>query len=291
MLPENSDCRLIRDATMVLLFRLATIKDPGKSPSADNHAQAVLAVCCRKKATVENFIEFADMEKMRLLLLIKEQILGYLQKQFGSDAFMAILEDRRVFHYRKTFNHGINSYVVALHDYQENINSGVNIIENSLLSNIAVNAIVGQVEAGINQNFEQVEVDGKLFKKKIRLLFSDPSLGKKSIDFSADELPDAYPGTLYWGIFHVVVPELIINMKKYCPQIGEKELSINYIDNKIIFRNKIGIEPKDEQQNTPGGLFMCNEVLKSLNMYPLERDDQEYKNGYYKITLNLRSGT
>ncbi|HEV7642926.1 MAG TPA: hypothetical protein VGO50_03210 [Pyrinomonadaceae bacterium] len=259
---------ILEKARMCLLFRVANFSKPGDSSDYRLGGRAVFLVACSQKPTTENFINFMSNEKLRLLLLVKDELLQYLQKQFDNDAFIEVLEHRNESFHQGYLRHGILDYVDAQSRLVENIATAPLLTSNIDLFNIITNAVKGQVGATWDiEKDRKCTVTKELFKKRAKLIFETFYLGPYRINF---EMIDFTRLNLESEDFHplildVVIPELLINMKKYCPDTKEKKLSIQFDAEKkcFIFRN--AVEKPSERKRGRKGQKMCNNILEEID--------------------------
>jgi len=288
--------QIINDSSMSLYFRLSTLnKTKSNELVAKLEGQAVLVITCKLEPNLVNYLEFMSNEKIRLILLIKTELLEYLQKQFENDAFIEILENRKRESYQRKLEHGLSRYRIAQNKlFEESSNStDEEIIDRNRIVNKIINdAIDGQFYFRNKPTITETPVEYKTSKilTKIKYILESPCffgcvITESEIKYSGftTDLIVMYP-----SIFNVVIPELIINMKKCSSRQRNDGLTIEYSaeQNKITFRNDIRKAfLNDSDDKDFGGLNMCREIIAKLKLQPLEipkRTDE-----YFTVSINL----
>ena len=263
---------------MILLFRLSNIIPPPNNVGASRlKGQAVLVIANTAEANMTNFLSFMNIEKIRLLLLIKEELLGYLQKLFDADAFIEAIKNRKQLLYQRQLRHGINDYLIAQDRLIADLAGRKDVVKTVKILKIVTNAIKGQINASIIQKDEKLlEVTPEMFYEKVKLIFETihlPAwpieLSSLNVNFSFNEL------FVHPAMYDIIIPELIINMRKYSPLVGEKKLSI-YYDNtshSFVFINNVNPNISKEILIGRQGLKMCNNILRDLEKKPLQTEE------------------
>lgn len=306
---HGTGLQLFDQAKMCLYFRLADVNvHDGKGKIT---GQAVLVIYNDHAADAKSFLDFANVEKMRLLLLIKEQMLQYLKRHFESDAFISILEDRSFFQTRLHMDHGLGAYKTALEYYyaeamdlcnkndlltedkQQNLWSAVKRLgglfgltgksalqrkyrhdmqymqERAKKMNIVINAVLGQVDAAVKTDVKEIDITSdEDFREHILLVLGDEYLGNNDIDMRLAKVDRVFPSRIYRVIYNIVIPELLINLKRHSPlrYDGDPEISVTYQDRTLKFSNRMRIESNVVPKKPLGGIAMCNQLLLSLNL-------------------------
>lgn len=299
---------MLEDAKMSLAFRLANLAEPDKQNSRYRlTGRAVLLITTTKDSTSENFLEFMSNERVRMLLLIKEELLDYLQKQFDNDAFIDVLESRYKAIFHNSLQHGLSNYRLAtkelnkrvlrsvedadlsgriVEDYPQNESNLGNpqfaefkrlysddftVKQNIELLDLITGAVFGQFGAVIIDpdldNDGHQTLSGQLLVDRVVLIMSTILLGKRKftrsdIDFSDVDLAGQF--RIHKIIFDTVIMELLINMKKYCPEDGPFGLKVAFRDEQLVFENLIKKTIERPKRRRPRGLFMCEEIIKVI---------------------------
>jgi len=282
--------KLLTDSNMSLVFRFSNFLPPS-SPSNKYkiEGRAVLLITNSQKSNINNFLDFMSNEKIRLLLLIKEELLDYLQKQFDNDAFFDVIESRKKAVYQKHLRHGVGKYVANQIQLVENILNGHITMESYELFHIVTEAIRVQLKATKIENIsDRKSIVKEDFIRNLRLIFESNLLGDRTIDFSELDISglnfekiDSHP-----CIFDAVIPELVINMKKYCPRRGNKGLLIKYVsaENQMIFKNIINGDLNVSDYGGGEGINMCRFILDALKLPHLETNDNNLE---FTVTLKV----
>ena len=286
----GSGIKILDDANMSLIFRISSLITNENSYSDYSlKGQAVFVVTSDQESTTTNFLEFMSNEKVRLLLLIKDELLEYLQKQFENDSFNEILENRKRIIYQKHLRHGLNQYLTAQSKLIDNISRGMNSIENMEVFKIVTDAIRGQLKVTkLLDITEKSKISNYVFENKLRLIFESDILGDRFIPFDEVDISkfDFESIEIHPSIYDVIIPELIINMKKYCPRINDKELTIK-IDNdsgNLIFSNRKNLNLINGEYGGGEGLKMCNHILSDI----LKTQSLDILNDDYQYIVKLK---
>ncbi|MBK7706585.1 MAG: hypothetical protein IPJ30_12620 [Acidobacteria bacterium] len=100
---------------MFMMFRFANFPTDVSNGAKDQGlSRAVLLLANSSKITPFAFRNFMNNEKVRLLLLIKEEITAYLQRNFDNAAFVELLENRKTINLQRTLRHEQGGFLDAL---------------------------------------------------------------------------------------------------------------------------------------------------------------------------------
>ncbi|MBS1495102.1 MAG: hypothetical protein JST55_16470 [Bacteroidetes bacterium] len=284
---------MLKKANMSIYLRFSENNYDTFSNSIDNNenlfikGKAVLLITTEEACTKENLLKFINNEKLRLLLLLKEEILVYLNKQFENEAFNAVLTSKQKILERKHLWHGIGKYIKNQYGMVNNIFKGINKDKNFQMFNIVTQAIAGQFQA-MNEidPSSQICLTKEEFIDRVKLIF-ESVIGGKAIEFKKLILENinftelvVHP--LFWT---TILTELIINMKKHGPwQPDEGDYVIEYTDDEFVFSNKESEEP--ETNKIPGeGLDLCRDIVEKIGC-EIKRNS---KNQIYEVKLKLNS--
>ncbi len=263
--------KFLGKSQMTLVLRLANMVAPNK---IDNHykleGRAVLLITTTMESNTGNFVDFMSNEKIRLLLLIKEELLAYLQKQFDNDAFMEVFENKRNANYRDKLRHDLKEtlgYLKSLFDNSRKNSDG----NNKKLFDLILASIKFQLLPDTTSELtdKSHKFTAKAILEIFRLVFDSVYIMDISIDlhkevdttkFNLKELKTNQ------FAFTLVVLEIITNMKKYCPRHSSqnKGLSISFDPQKnaMCFKNKHDYEPGVlNSKKDSGGLSMCKDIM------------------------------
>lgn len=287
--------KFLSDSKMLLAFRLSKFILPDKTNThfgADG--QAVLLISTSTPANTDNFVKFMSNEKVRLLLLIKEELLEYLQKQFDNDAFIDVLQRQSAISYQSSIRHGISEYTDHLEYLIEDIRQECSTSEEKVeLFNIIVKAIKGQLQdiENTNQINNRTTYSKEELLRTMKLLFESTRVAAYSIPFHSVDTALINFESLSMNrlVKEVIIPELIRNMKKYCPRYGDRGLSISYVysEKSFYFKNKKAkFAYFTSTKKGGGGLGMIKNILQKSFIGSLEakNDIEEFT---LKLTLNI----
>lgn len=279
--------KILNDAKMTLFLRLSNLTRHSKQEYVLN-GQAVLVICCSLEATIPNFLKFMSNEKIRNLLLLKDELMGYLQKQFDNDAFIDVVNNLEKEVYQQNLRHGLGTYL----DILEAINTDNKSISTSKqIFNIISNAIRGQVAL---IDFSKYKTKKKIISIKgfielITTMLTSEYIGGHCLDINLNVSLDKIEFEfieINTVVIDVLIPEILVNIKKYCPRDSSKNVvKIAYsLDKKVFsFLNKKESVPDGGiEYKYRGGLDMCNKVIHELNY-----NEIKIKNSYNTFELQL----
>ena len=140
------------------------------------------------------------------------------------------------------------------------------------------NAIKGQIDFKNKQklqlNLKQYQVNDVL--KKMCYMFESVYIGDSDIFFKdvlCEGFEDISVINMHEIIYDVVIPEIILNMKKCSSRLIKNGLVIKYekSDNALIFKNDVRDAFKNDiLDKAYGGINMCREILDELNYQKFE---------------------
>jgi len=267
------------DAQMVLLFRLTEID---LLPGTTQKGQAVLVITSKEKATTKSLTDFLNMERLRLLLLIKEDLLGYLQKQFASDAFIGLLQSRRELEIKNSMEHMVGNYFDAMDSIIEFLPRSDDKILLGFLNRTVLRHIksISQIQLN-NVDFTKREYSQNAIYKEVELkelficICKTPYLAPMPL-FENEIRLDISVGDFacHPAIYEQVIPEIMINMRRYsiAAEIDTPWFVILKTDNKIRFENDYNPKNINDPAKIKkrGGKKMCDDLLVSLKYNVLE---------------------
>jgi hypothetical protein len=296
---EEVGISFLNDATMVLAIRLANFISPErKGEEYSLEGRAVLLITSSADCNTSNFLSFMSSEKIRLFLLIKQDLLAYLQRQVDNEVFLNHIETQDEVLFRSRLRHGLLNYrneqtaqIMDIEDYFDSKASDLmeNIRDNFDTIEIIEGAIGGQLEdENIGDPLSTLALTKDMFERIVRLLLRSTRLGEREIEFTDISISGLTSESLmvHTSLIRVVIPELIINMKKHCPRKGRKNLSVNFdADNSVfVFSNRKG-KSKSKSGKAGKGLEMCNGILKKLNLPPIQKIE---KDDIYSFSLKVK---
>lgn len=294
--------KILDNSNMTLIFRLSNLIPPSKNDKDYRlKGQAVLVITNTAETTKENFLSFMNIEKIRLLLLIKEELLEYLQKQFDNDAFIEVLENRKQAIYQRKLQHGLTRYLEIQNKLFEEViheRDKEKIKKARVLYDIVKKAIQGQINFKYNfqtDNWAE-NYKGEDLLTRMGYIFECPHLGNGEIPFT-DILCTGFDTdhniAMHPIILDVVIPEIITNMKKCSSRLKKGCLKVTYDkeENHMIFENDIRtVYLNGNNDKIYGGLDMCRNIIKKLN-YKAFISELVKTQGIYITVINLNHAT
>lgn len=254
--------------------------------------KAVLVLCTSEQAGVKSFIEFMSNERLRLLLLAKEEVLDYLQKHASGSAFYDVLENRKRKVLRNYVKHGLQEYFLALRGLVKEIRVGGYNEDKEKLHGILTKAVQGHLDFRLDgdDSTRPITLTTYQLREHIRLLFETDMIGTRWIALQNVAMEGFEEGQMELpsGVLDIVLPELITNMKKYAPDIGDLGLAIR-LDRTMgtmHFSNYIHAEHGREPRLGSEGITMCKKVVLACGLPPLLALEHE---STFLVTLILRS--
>lgn len=280
------------DVKMALIFRLADISLESKHK---HKGQAVLVITSSKEANTRNFTDFMNVEKVRLLLLIKEELLSYLRKQFENDAFIGLLDSRKEIDFKNSMEHMLTGYFNAMSatlDKPGELTSGDKIVLNFLQKKVYrhIQSISADHHPG-GGTFEIApqKYSGAELKELFDVIMKVPELSQFDIGAYQLIINEEKSFDCPHVIFEQVIPELIINMRRNSCYV-EMEPHIFKIDIQescIAFTNHFNVDFNEHPRKIKekGGKKMCLDILRELS-FPAMEEEQE--NDLFIITLPIK---
>jgi len=277
----NNDCRgrngghglhLLTNAKMCLFFRLAELDDKllfdGK---CHLQGKAVLIITSNKPFNKTNYLNFMSNEKVRLLLLLKEELLKYLQKKVESDAF---IELKRTLEFRKIMNHMVPNYLKAIEFYLEKPEHNEDDISMIKFLKSTVETHLGSMaRITVNKNEKPVKCTKETMRHLVVKMMEAPFLA--SFCYTPDEYTLDVDGiedfVCHPLLYKQVFRELIVNIRRASQYLWDEkpEIKIYTENNRIVFRNKYNpaiaiLRPTDFKKN--GGREMNQIIFDELDI-------------------------
>lgn len=292
---------LPEDSQLILLLRLAVVSQEGDS------GQAVLVLSSRAEPTTENFLRFLNMERIRMLLVIKEDLMAYLQAQFENDAFIGLVARQERLDYKDAMQHMLDGYFLALNslwDPQTKIFRGDMRIYNFILNKIRRHVLsMGEDKLRIG------ELLGNLGRKPVLYTATDvqelfelamitPRLARMPLPEGTRRLRLNIGGGFSCPavIFEQVITEILVNMRRYAlnsdeaPFLFKIELSddILYFENPYDPVSNPNPEAKSKDNTHAHGKTMCDQILVAYDYRPLQGWVQPPPGHLYRVALDLK---
>ncbi|UMY66874.1 MULTISPECIES: hypothetical protein [unclassified Flavobacterium] len=285
---DSMEIDLFEDANMLLYFRLSEVKTV---ENASERATAVLVIYSTELPTVDGFRQFMNVEKVRLLFLLRDDLLAYLNRKIKNDAFVELIHNEALNSTSSALTHGISHYLHVMKSMTEPNPDYLR------AADIIIDAIRGQIRAIGAPREDHKPRNVPVYADDLREHFIDfvtfickeIRLGGKIILHPELKL-EVFPRTLYEDLFNVVIPELILNMKKYHPIPEKGKFLFKIISDKdtITFINQTypGLREKRDLVQKNHGLSMCNKILERLG---LPRARIEEGNERFTVTITLKN--
>lgn len=262
--------RMMKNAKMMILFRLAVMFPQKNGTLLKGHA--VFAICSEEEATKDKFINFLSPERVRLLLLIKEELLSYLKKQFETDAFIEVMEDRKTLSLQTSMRHGIDRYIRGIRYLLLQSESSVV----TSVGNLFCNLLTAHIESTtkINQNIDQeskILCKGADIERMFSLIARSPIV-ERSVTAEEHFFLNVTDFMCHPVIRRQIIPEIIVNMIRHSYFFdGPRTFVIQKTSNSLEFTNSYqhlyDIDLKKIKMR--GGRKMCNNLLESIGLPPL----------------------
>lgn len=262
----------LNDANMFLAIRFSKLLEPDKDVDKYRfEGRAVLLIMNAEQSSITSFLNFMSNEKVRLLLLLREEFFKYLEEQFDNDAFTEVLVNKDNKIYKARLTHGLSSYLDILQGISRDIKDKINIEDNYLLFKKIVMAMKGQInQFEMNPEPEPIHYSKDQIFNIIKLIFESkhvPIKPRKFENIDISGFPENFVADRL--IIDVVLPEILINMNKYSKRSGNSEFTIRFEENEtgrtIKFENLIQKTIIHKEFGHDGGLKLCEGLLEKIN--------------------------
>jgi hypothetical protein len=288
----NKGLSILKNAEMCLFFRLARLDTDGLTRGEFKlDGEAVLVITCSKKATLQNYLDFMSNEKIRLLLLIKEELLVYLKKIFDSGIFIDLVQKKSIVDLQSSMRHMLPCYFEALEDITSKLKNQDKRIFRFLSQTIQhhISTKIDDIsDQTVKAKYSQTDIE-ELFDMIMRLPYLS-DLCYQINDYEKHIKIDTFE--CHKKLFGQVFPELIINMRRAADNLNEiKPIFRIYTNNNKIFfennydksRNSVPLR-KDLKQN--GGIIMCENILEKLEL-PIEYNHPK-ESDLFRVIITLK---
>ncbi len=294
---DDQGLPLLAQASMGLFFRLSGVDLPElETGKCRLIGKAVLIITCKNEADSIAYRDFMSNEKVRLLLLIKENLLEYLSSISENETFWDLMKSKARIDFIDLMKHGIMPFFDSVKGFLEGKET---MTRNEIIIIDLVNRIL---ETQINTLIDNVNEDEKplidtqtydFSESDIRDLFETimelPNLtsfpirkGKYDLNIRMDNFkcPNA--------IYHHVIPELFVNIRKHTYLIdGKKEYKIHFENNILIIENPVDqlftTDPQKIKHN--GGRQVCHQLCTNLGIGFRHGVNDE---GIYRVSLTFK---
>ena len=284
------------DSGMTLLLRLADIQ---LGSAIDHIANAVLVISSKNPASTAALTEFLHVEKIRLLLLIRTQLLAYLNKQFENDAFIDLIKNKENERSVGLMSHGLDNYFLALRSYWTNSTAipsaekkALNFVQHKLERHLRSMREASRAEKkNKHRSTGRFYTPSELYDLFLAMM-ELPYLARRVLRPKELKLTFTVSEKFYCEpkIFDQVIPELIINMRRAALEYPaeEKLFTIRLKNNILTFENYFSkdVNKHPALNKSGGGKEMCNNILNDLD-YDLLKPEVDYDANIFRIHLNL----
>jgi hypothetical protein len=291
--PDGSGLPVFNDSNMALLLRLSELNDEkGGSGEFDLEGKAVLIISSKEKFNQDSFLQFMSNEKVRLLLMIKEELLAYLQKKVESDAFFQLLKEMKRKEFLDSMYHGVPNYFMAMeHFLQKCTLTGKEIlmldfIKEKLKSHLEVN--LKSFDANLDKS-SYLSYGPEDIADIFDLIMSIPCLSQ--FTYGKENYSLAVPSQSFKChpiLIRQVIPEIMVNMRRAADYLSYDFFNYTIIvkNNRLHFINAFDPDsnPIPTSLKTNGGKNMCEKILQKLN---IKHTSHQPETGKYEVILYL----
>ena len=300
---DNGDygLNMFRSAKLILLFRLSHIFVESDKSEPTDKGQAVFAICYpaekfhRNKAAASGNVltGFINVERVRLLLLIKEQLLEYLQKQFESDAFISLLEERKANEFKKSMEHGMQRYFNAMQFIlsKKNLDNNDKFLLDFLRRTLNAHLFAFSKSSFNLPKEEYIDVTRKHIVQIFDSVMAAPYIANGYIPGSQRKTTIQVDNfSCHPVILNQVIPEIILNMRRnalFCFNTT-KIFRVFLNKNSLVFENSYNAAVENfGHKKSIGGIAMCNNILSDLNLPKIAAKPKPGEKGIFLTTVDL----
>ncbi|MBK7036831.1 MAG: hypothetical protein IPH42_10985 [Bacteroidetes bacterium] len=242
-----------------LFFRLSSIEEVTNSNNETkfySKGKAVLIITLNEEVNLVNYRKFMSNEKVRLLLLIKEDFLNYLSSIFESTTFWDLVNSKKTIEFIDLMKHGITPFFESLQNFIEEKTAVSSDEKPALTQNeiISIGVVIKILETQFNTllskgdkentsllDFEVNHYSEEKIKDLFMLIMHLPGItsfkvSDYELDISVKDFNCA--NSIY---FHVI-PELFVNIRKNTFLIeGTKKYKIEFDGKSLTISNPFDI--------------------------------------------------
>ncbi|MBP6235336.1 MAG: hypothetical protein KA270_01865 [Saprospiraceae bacterium] len=227
---------IFKSANMFMLFRISDEVKHGED--FVQKGESILILSIKEEITYENLQEFFSNEKMRLFLLIKNNLLKYIKKQFESDAFIDVIGKLKMEKFQSSLRHGLKNYLELI----ENIVIKKNLTDDDIkifeIIFTSVKIQLGEDFIKLNRYFYKKECDFDKIQEYILLVLKSPKICGHPIQGIDIELDIEKDTIIENGLLNVVILEILMNIKYHCPR-AKPSIKILIRNNSLLFFNNV----------------------------------------------------
>lgn len=276
---------ILENANLCLFIRLSTLNIPELNEGiCEINGNAVLVITCANNTNVPNYLNFINFEKVRLLLLLKDEFLNFIKRKFKSDAFIELIKNKDRMEFTNKMEHMVDKYFKAMeYILEKKILDHRNVTLLKFLKE-KIHVHYRQISDHSSEqlegiSYEQYEYSEKHIEELFNLIMEVPYLAPITL-YPEDYLLDCKikKFTCNEIIYEQVIPEIMINMRRYTQyNTLPVRFTIKYVDDKLIFQNiydrEYNSEPTTHKEN--GGKHMCKILCEQHGVIFIEKDDKE----------------
>lgn len=253
------------NTSMIMFFRLAEL-DESKMEygKCDLEGKALLVITCNLPFDRKNLLKFIEDEKLRLLFLIKDELLNYLRRITTNNTFYSIIKSEELLNYQSAINHGLEDYF----DYQDKIieygvfnNTTLNILK-SINTAIKCQIIAYDFLKNVkNKSYNTFALKERIVNILESNLIAGKSVSKTNYTIQFHTMEEIFIDSF---ILDIVLLELIINAKRHSPNVGS-DIRIYLNSSSISIRNNKRYSIYSSSNRRRRGLEMCREICDNLD--------------------------
>ena len=257
-------------------------------------------------------------QRLRMLMLIKKDLIGFLKKNYENDSFVEWVEEQSRKNLLMAMGHGFEGYLSNLKEIMldsnvridEELKSKFEIYHSMLFNRIRYSRIFRSLQGNTNikdilstNYFTKEEINLKIFfesdiKKVIKIIYEDPKI-QQSYSITPDIECDDWNVFFYKELLRDIVFECIVNAKNHIdksknqPQLKIKLTRVDKTFHLEIKDNGTGIDGNELSKlrgkgylKPEGGLSMIAILWGKL--FNLKLDFDSEKDKYFKVLIPFR---
>lgn len=281
---EKPGLPLLAQSNLALFLRLSDVNEGKlKEGKCVLEGKAVLVITASSNDVKKDSHSFLNTEKIRLLLLMKEDLVRYLNGITSNNTFYQLFKSVEILNYQSTLKHGLEDYFV----YQDKILENKNFDEiNLTILKVINDAIKGQITAyDIKKNLENKQYSSGSIAQRIAYILESPLVAGKAISKAnySIHVKSGQHITMDSFVMEIIMLELTINAKRHSPNI-RPGIIITLDDDYINIQNNTRPDLLQEQQRHRQGLELCKNICEELQ-YDFIRSNQ---NSQFEVTIKRK---
>ncbi len=293
MIEGSDQYKCLDNNKYLLLIRISDFNDKKVGNTNDNKfiTRGVLSIYL-------NQVERLNEKKLRLLLALRQGLLGFIKRKTQGSTFLELLKIKEKDDYFDSLKHSFERYFIN----QTNIKNGFlqqlpeskRILEESKSFDLITETLKLQTYGFSRKNIlDKVELDQESIEEHIKSIFSSITIGSqgftlKSKNINYQNLKGCRSHLVFPRIIpYTVILNLITNVKQYTiPTVSNYKVSIINSANswEIKITNVIDYGALNSKRSGFGNQ-MCHSIIDSINSHP----ELSERLGIAKITLHSES--